>query len=132
MSEKVVRIGEHLTCQHYRIDNIGWRCVECNEQMITQRTEAKTVLSAPNAAGCKNPACIAALQQGVFDERNPPEGCTNPSNTFIPGYPAREVVVGYKYSYECARCRNDGTLITEQGIEEDCGHSHQGAIRVND
>jgi hypothetical protein len=121
-----------LSCQHHRIDNDTCRCLECDEHMIMQRYEAETVLSAPNLAACTNKACAAALGDGTYDENDPPPGCTNPGGAYIPGVP-HEVVIGYTYSYECERCRNNGTLITEKGVVYDCGHSHKGApVLVNE
>jgi hypothetical protein len=67
------------SCRHYRIDNTTGQCEACGEQMVIQRMEAKTVLSAPNAA--------AGTDVYVPDHRR-----------------AKTVVVGYEYLYECERC----------------------------
>ena len=95
--------------------------------MIVQRQEAETVLDAPNAAACNNPACKQALDDGTYDETNPPAGCTNPRGMYVPDRSReREVVVGWKYIYECQRCRNNGTLMNRDGVIWDCGHAHRG------
>ena len=125
----VIRTGDPLpSCQHYRIDNETGRCVACDEQMVTQRMEAKTVLSAPNAAGCTNPECLEALERGDYDDSNPPAGCTNTHGVYVPDTRRQKaVVIGYDYTYECERCRNDGTIMrSNEPIQWDCGHSHRG------
>lgn len=118
-----------LSCQHYHIDNETWQCQACGERMLGQDCEVETVLSAPNAAGCANPACKEALANGTYDETNPPAGCTNPDGVYVPDNSrAQRVVVGYKYTYTCERCRYDGTVF-EYGREPiwECGHHHRGA-----
>ncbi|QBI96021.1 hypothetical protein SEA_MISSDAISY_41 [Mycobacterium phage MissDaisy] len=87
---------DNPSCQHHRIDNETWKCVECGERMVSVRVEADTVLSASNAAGCSNP-------HGVY--------VADVSRQ-------REVVIGYDVTYECERCPNNGTW--------DCGHWHRG------
>ncbi|BBC43329.1 hypothetical protein [Mycobacterium phage Y10] len=118
---------DNPSCQHRRIDNETWKCVECGEQMIAQSVEADTVLSSPNAAGCNNPACRAALADGTYDENNPPAGCQNPSGVYVADVRLqREVVIGYDVTYECERCANDGTIYSSDGVTWDCGHCHRG------
>jgi DNA-directed RNA polymerase subunit RPC12/RpoP len=116
------------SCQHYRIDNDTQQCRECGERMLSWERQAETVLSAPNAAGCSNPACRAALDAGTYDETNPPAGCTNPHGLYVPDRGReRTVVIGYDYTYKCERCSNDGTIISYgQEVVWDCGHSHRG------
>jgi hypothetical protein len=122
----VVRLGDNQSCQHRRIDNTTWECVECHERMIVQHCDTETVLSGgPNAIGCRNPACLAALDDGTYDSENPPAGCTNPSGAYIPTQP-REILIGYKYTYDCERCHYDGTFISESGVVFSCGRSHYG------
>lgn len=127
-----MKITDNPTCQHFRVDNEAGKCVACDEQMIAWTREAETVLSAPNAAACTNPACKEAVANGTYDDTNPPAGCTNPDGVYVEGYPAREVVVGYKVTYECERCRNGDTLtITPHGMTWGCGRLHRGdMIRV--
>lgn len=123
-----VRPGDPpLSCQHYRIDNDTGCCRECDEPMIVQHVDAETVLSAPNAAGCGNPACLQALEEGTYDETDPPTGCTNPHGFYYPDRSRQKtVVVGWNYTYECARCTNNGMLITAAGVIHDCGKTHRG------
>lgn len=121
-------MADSSQCPHYRIDNETWQCVECGERMIAQTRNSKTVLSAPNAAGCINPACLAALEAGDYDETNPPAGCTNPHGSYVPDRSReRTVVVGWDSTYECERCRNDGTVFDSSGVTWECGKSHRGA-----
>ncbi|AER26333.1 hypothetical protein FIONNBHARTH_42 [Mycobacterium phage Fionnbharth] len=118
---------DNPSCQHHRIDNETWKCVECGERMIAQSVDADTVLSAPNAAGCSNPACRAALTDGTYDENNPPAGCTNPHGVYVADTSRqREVTVGYRVTYECERCANDGTIYTSDGVTWECGRWHRG------
>ncbi|MGB0971283.1 MAG: DUF7459 domain-containing protein [Mycobacterium sp.] len=116
---------ESQKCQHHRINSEG-KCVECDAQMLAVTWETETVLSAPNLAGCSNPACKQALADGTYDETDPPAGCTNPSGTYIPGR-ATEVPIGHKVTYQCDRCEyGPGTTITPDMTMWDCGQSHQG------
>jgi hypothetical protein len=126
-----IRAGDRpVTCQHYRIDNETRSCVECGERMIVQRVNAHTVLSAPNAAGCGNPACQEALKDGTYDERNPPAGCTNPSGIYIPDRTReRTLVLGYEYDYDCERCRSNKhsmTITSREVVIFPCGGAHRG------
>jgi hypothetical protein len=115
------------SCQHYRIDNETCRCVECDERMVVQRVEYESVLDAPNAAACTNPACLAALNESTYDETDPPAGCTNPHGMYLPDQSReRRVVIGAQYLYECERCPNSGTIYDHRGVTWDCGHSHRG------
>jgi hypothetical protein len=119
------------SCLHHRIDNNTWQCVECGERMITQRQDAKTVLSAPNAAACNNPACRDALDAGTYDETNPPAGCANPHGFYVADrYQEREVVIGWDFTYQCERCRNGGdTIFDSYGAIWGCGMVHRGQHR---
>lgn len=108
-----------MSCQHYRIDNDTGRCRACGEQMVSQTIEADTVLSAPNAAPCRDPNHLAAMEAGEDFE------CSHP---YVPDRRnEREVVIGYNVTYECERCANNGTVIRARDqISWDCGHSHKG------
>lgn len=108
-------------CQHYHIDNDTWRCAKCSERMLSVTVEAETILSAPNAAPCRDPRHLAAIKAGEAGEDFQ---CSHP---YVPDLiRQREVVIGYTYTYECARCQNSGNLMTLDGIIWDCGHSHIG------
>lgn len=118
----VVRPGDPPpSCQHYRIDNATGQCEACGEQMITQHMDAKTVLSAPNAAPCRNTQHLAAIEAGEDFE------CHHP---YVPDYSrAKTVVLGWDYSYECEWCHHNGTTFTYgEPVVWDCGHSHRGAF----
>jgi hypothetical protein len=107
------------SCQHYRIDNENGQCVACGEQMVARTVEAKTVLSAPNAAPCRDPNHLAAMERGEDFE------CSHP---YVPDVRRQKtVVIGYDVTYECGRCGNNGTRF-ESGREPvwDCGHAHRG------
>jgi hypothetical protein len=95
---------ENPTCQHYRIDNDTWQCGACGERMVQQDMEARTVLSAPNAAAG--------------------------SGVYVPDVQRQKtVVIGHDVTYKCERCGQDGTVIDHTGISWDCGHVHRGADR---
>lgn len=114
-------------CEHRHIDNETGRCTACGEQMISQHVEPETVLSAPNAAACTNPACLKAMEDGTYDETNPPAGCTNPSGVYIEDRSrAKTVILGYNVTYECERCGNDGTIIDSYVVTWECGKVHRG------
>jgi hypothetical protein len=123
-----------LTCQHYLINNETCKCVECDELMIAQRINPHTVLSAPNAAGCSNPACQDALKVGTYDECNPPAGCTNPSGTYIPDRSReRTLIVGYVYEYDCGRCSSNqgsATFVSGEVTIFPCGGVHRGSYET--
>jgi predicted RNA-binding Zn-ribbon protein involved in translation (DUF1610 family) len=123
-----VSMTENPSCQHHRVDNNKGACLTCGEQMIIQRCEAETVLSGgPNLAGCSNPACLAALDDGSYDDTHPPAGCTNPDGVYIADpRNTRTIVVGFSYTYDCRRCGNNGTLITKDGFLWSCGGAHRG------
>ena len=109
-------------CQHRHIDNETGQCKACGEQMISQHVEPETILSAPNAAACTNPACLQAVEDGTYDETNPPEGCTNPDGVYVEDRSrATQITIGYKVTYQCERCGNDGTVITPESTVWDCG-----------
>lgn len=93
-----------LGCSHSRIDNDTWRCRKCNERMVCQRVETQTILSAPNANVCRDPAHLAVIAAGEDPQCN---------NVYVPDYGrAREVPIAYEFTYECADCRD--------------GHRHTG------
>lgn len=95
--------------------------------MIGLRVDTDTVLSAPNAVGCANPACRAALDAGTYDETNPPDGCTNHSGLYVPDEARSEtIVIGWNYTYECERCHLNGTIYSGSGVVHDCGKAHRG------
>lgn len=107
------------TCQHYRIDNDTAQCLACGEHMVTKIEEAETVLSAPNAAPCRNPAHLAAIEAGEDFE------CHHP---YVPDVRRQKtVVIGYNVTYRCQRCANDGNVMRYgEPIAWDCGHAHRG------
>lgn len=115
-------------CQHRRIDNGTKQCKECGAPMVAQSWSAETIRSAPNLAGCANPACKQALGDGTYDDANPPAGCTNAHGFYVPDRNReRTITIGYWVSYECDRCEHGpGTLITHDLIVHDCGQSHEG------
>ena len=122
-----MKISENPSCQHHRVDNDTGKCVACGEQMVSVTHEAETILSAPNAAACTNPACQEALDNGTYDETNPPPGCTNPSGVYIEDRSrAKTVILGYNVTYECERCGNDGTIIDSYVVTWECGKVHRG------
>lgn len=122
------------SCQHYRIDHTNGRCVECDEQMIGVEVTPETVLSAPNLTACKNPACVAALKNGTYDDADPPPGCSNRHGMYIPDRSREtEVTLGWHYSYECERCRNDGTIMRHgEPIIWECGKSHRAYVAARE
>lgn len=128
----VVREARDMTerekCQHHRVDNETWECVECGTRMTVRTEEPEMVLDAPNAAACNNRACQTALDEGTYDGENPPAGCTNPSGVYIPDRGReRRVIIGMKYTYECDRCYTDGqTLYTRHETVWGCGKVHRG------
>jgi len=112
-------------CQHHRIDNDTEQCTACGEKMIDRRKHETKVLSAPNKVACTNPEC-----SGDTEDPN----CDNPHALYVPDLSQqREVVVQVDYTYECERCRNDGTVFTSEGTIWDCGRDHRGdSIPVRD
>lgn len=116
------------SCQHHRIDPTMDTCVECDERMIAVEITPETVLSAPNLAACRNPACLAALEDGTYEDDQP--GCTNPHGVYIEDRSrAVEVTLGWNYDYECERCRNDGTIMRSgEPIIWACGKSHHAYV----
>lgn len=120
------------TCQHRRIDDDTARCRACDEHMITVTSKCETVLSGgPNAAGCINSACLAALDDGSYDRDDPPPGCTNPSGMYVPTYtPPRPIVIATMNHYQCERCAANSNTITmehKRHIIWPCGGRHEGA-----
>lgn len=114
-------------CQHRRIDNDTRCCTACGEAMVAVSYDAETVRSAPNLAACQNPACLQAMNDGTYDGDDPPAGCTNPNGVYIEDVSrAREIVMGYRVSYQCRRCENGGMIITPDRMELDCGQWHEG------
>ncbi len=116
------------TCQHHFVDNDTGKCKDCREQMASRTEEPDTIVDAPNAAACTNPECLAALDAGEYDD-GPLPGCTNPSGLYIADRSReRTVTVGVNVTYECKRCRNNGTTITynSEGIVWSCGGVHRG------
>jgi hypothetical protein len=129
--ERTVMQPENPTCQHHRIDNATWLCLnpECGEKMISQICDFETVLDADNLVACFNPACVASLKDGTYDETDPPAGCTNPRGIYVPNRStARTVVVGCRYTYKCERCANNATQMTfdRRGVTWSCGGVHDG------
>ncbi|UGT65300.1 hypothetical protein LTT66_18190 [Nocardia gipuzkoensis] len=112
-------------CQHRRIDNASGQCVACGERMASRERKTITVLSAPNAAACTNPEC-----SGDINDPN----CDNPHGVYVPDLSQqREVPIRWDFTYQCDRCRNDGTVFTPEGISWDCGHDHRGdSIPIRD
>lgn len=125
MGEQVVT---RETCQHHRVDNGTWQCVECGTRMISRWVEADSVLSAPNAAACDNPACASAIEDGSYDQGNPPAGCTNPRGVYVPAHGLeRWVAIGWRVTYQCDRCHTGGdTTFTQDGTIWGCGQVHRG------
>lgn len=113
------------TCHHDHIDNDTGNCVECGEQMESVSYKAETITSAPNIAECANPACLAALKDGTYDDASPPAGCTNPNGVYVPGMP-KTITSGYSVTYTCRRCHNNGTIFSPDGVEWECGKVHRG------
>jgi hypothetical protein len=92
------------SCQHYHIDNDTWRCVAC--------------LSAPNAAPCRDPNHLAAIEAGEDFE------CWHP---YVPDVRRQKtVVIGWDFTYGCERCGNSGTLMNSRGVTWECGKVHRG------
>lgn len=106
-------------CPHHRIDNETWQCVACQERMIGRTMEAETIRSAPNAAPCRNPDHLAAIEAGDEFE------CHHP---YMPDVSReRTIVIGYDCSYQCERCSNNGnTFWDTSGVSWDCGRVHRG------
>jgi ribosomal protein L37AE/L43A len=105
-------------CSHQRVDNETWLCKQCGERMIGRQEKTETVMSAPNAAPCRNPAHLAAMEAGEEFE------CDHP---YVPDLSRQRVVpIGIDVTYECERCRYDGTYFSAQETVWDCGHSHRG------
>lgn len=117
------------SCQHHRIAPGNGKCVECDEQMVAVTVRPDTILSAPNLAACRNPACQAALKEGTYDDADPPSGCSNQHGMYIPDTSRQvEITIGWHYDYECERCRNDGTIITPKGMTWECGKRHRAYV----
>lgn len=109
----------NTSCQHHRIDNDTWQCAECGERMLSRTVEAETVLSAPNAAPCRDPNHLAAIEAGEDFE------CSHP---YVPDVRRQKtVVIGYDATYRCERCCNDGDAIYDSsGVTWGCGRVHRG------
>lgn len=107
------------SCQHHRVDNETWQCVQCGERMISREDKTETVLSAPNAAPCRDPNHLAAMKAGEDFE------CSHP---YVPDLSRQRVVpIRVNVTYECERCSNNGTVMTShEPVVWDCGHSHRG------
>jgi ribosomal protein L37AE/L43A len=106
-------------CQHYRIDNDTWLCVECGERMLGQNAITRTAMSAPNVAACTNPDCSG----DVNDPR-----CENPHGIYMPDRSRqREMPIRVDFTYRCERCQYYGLTITSGNRAIwDCGHDHHG------
>ncbi|WP_280365004.1 DUF7459 domain-containing protein, partial [Nocardia abscessus] len=54
--------------------------------------------------------------------------CDNPHALYVPDLSQQqEVVVQVDYTYECERCRNDGTVFVSGELPVwDCGRDHRG------
>lgn len=121
-------MDDNPSCQHLRINRMTGCCVTCDEQMITVSHEAQTVLSAPNAVGCANPACLAAIAAGTYDDAPPPD-CTNRHGVYVPDTSReREIVIGWKVTYTCVRCAANAQTTTYSGrtVIWPCGGVHRG------
>lgn len=107
MIHKPLPINSNPSCQHHRIDNATWQCLNCGERMELQHVEAKTVLSAPNAAA----------GTGVY----------------VPDMARQKrAVVGEDVTYQCARCSNNGSVFTSnEPVQWDCGRVHAGVSDTN-
>lgn len=106
-------------CQHHRIDNDTEQCVQCGEKMARPHRKKVTALSAPNKAACTNPEC-----SGEIDDPK----CDNPDGVYVPDHSQQRVVpIRWDITYECDRCRYDGSVFIS-GREPiwDCGHHHRG------
>lgn len=106
-------------CQHRHIDNDTWQCTNCGERMLSRSDKAETVISAPNAAPCRDPEHLAAIAAGEEFE------CSHP---YVPDVSRqRTIVIGYQPVYTCERCSQDGTVMTAgEPISWDCGKWHEG------
>lgn len=93
------------TCQHRHVDNGTLRCTACDERMIGQLIEVRTVRSAPNLAA------------GVGD-------CP----VYIPDVAQEcDVVLGWDVTYTCERCWGPKEIeLGNDGIRWPCGHKHYG------
>lgn len=114
-------MNQNPSCQHHRIDNDTWQCVECRERMISRSDEAETIISAPNANPCRDPEHLAAIEAGEDFEFE----CSHP---YVPDVTRQKtIVIGYDPAYLCERCSQNGTVMTAQEpISWDCGHVHRG------
>lgn len=90
------------TCQHRHVDNGTLRCTACDEQMIGQLTEIRTVRSAPN------------LVEGV--------------GIYIPDVAQEcDVVLGWDVTYTCERCFAPNEIVIGNAFTIwPCGHNHHG------
>lgn len=105
-------------CSHLRIDNDTWKCVECGEKMLIPIEEVETVLSAPNAAPCRDPEHLAAIAAGDDFQ------CDHP---YVPDLSRQRVVpIAIHVTYECGRCHHNGNYFSKHETVWDCGHSHHG------
>lgn len=112
-------LNENPTCQHRHPDADTGICPDCDEQMIGIAYEADTIVSAPNAAPCRDPEHLAAMREGREFE------CHHP---YVPDMSrATTVTVGYHVTFTCRRCEQGGTVIRSDvdGIMWDCGRDHR-------
>jgi len=114
-----MKTSENPSCQHHRINNDTWQCANCGERMISRTDEAETIISAPNAAPCRNPEHLAAMAAGEDFE------CSHP---YVPDVARqRTIIIGYDPIYTCERCSQNGTVLTaREPISWDCGQVHRG------
>ena len=111
-----IKLRDPRGCQHHRIDNRTEQCVACEEKMLRPHRERITVLDAPNKVACSIPDCDGG------------PGCENPDGLYVPDYSRqREVPIRWDITYECERCRYDGSVfISGEAPIWECGRDHRG------